>query len=120
MVVQGFGRFGPFGPSESDSRVRFDARQDWGRFLWVPVVLLGLFEAIRLGRRQLQAGQPPTAGALVMWTALAWIVVTVYLPMAWDRYLLPIQSGHALLAALAVSAICDLLMQRIPSLQTRT
>ena len=33
--------------------------------------------------------------------------MTVYLPMAWDRYLLPIQSGNALLAALAASAIWD-------------
>ena len=31
--------------------------------------------------------------------------MTVYLPMAWDRYLLPIQSGNALLAAIAVAAI---------------
>jgi len=107
LVVQGFGRFGPFGPSDSLSTVRFDLRQDWGLILWAPLVLLGLVESVRLGRAQFQTGQPPTAAALVAWTVLAWIVVSVYLPMAWNRYLLPIQSGNALLAALAASAIWD-------------
>ena len=36
FAVQGFGRFGPLGPSESDSTVRFDRRQDWGAILWAP------------------------------------------------------------------------------------
>ena len=30
---------------------------------------------------------------------MAWVVVAAYLPMAWDRYLLPIQAPNALLAA---------------------
>jgi len=120
VVVQGFGRFGPFGPSESDSTIRFDSRQDWGMILSMPLVLLGLIESLRLGRSQLRAGQPPTAIALVIWTALAWTVVTVYLPMAWDRYLLPIQSGNALLAALAASTIWDRLVRRGSPAVTRT
>ncbi len=107
MLVQGFGRFGPFGPSDSKSTVRFDLGQDWGMIFWVPLVLLGLLETVRLGRAQFQSGQPPTAAALVVWILLAWLVVSVYLPMAWNRYLLPIQSGNALLAALAMSAIWD-------------
>ena len=42
---QGFRRPGlwPFrllGPSESDSTVRFDCRQDWGAILWVPLGIL--------------------------------------------------------------------------------
>ena len=42
VAVQGFGRFGPFGPpGRSDSTVRFEARQDWGAWLWVPWVGLG-------------------------------------------------------------------------------
>ncbi|MFI5460674.1 MAG: ArnT family glycosyltransferase [Isosphaerales bacterium] len=120
VVVQGFGRFGPFGRSESDSTVRFHSRQDWGMILWVPLVLLGLIESLRLGRSQLRAGRPPAAIALVVWTALAWTVVTVYLPMAWDRYLLPIQSGNALLAALAASTIWDRLVRRGPVAETGT
>ncbi len=106
--LQGVGRFGPFGPRVSKSTVRFDLGQDWGMvFYQVPLVLLGLLEAVRLGRAQFQTGQPPMAAALGVWILLAWLVVSVYLPMAWNRYLLPIQSGNALLAALAVSAIWD-------------
>jgi hypothetical protein len=118
MIVQGFGRFGLLGPSESDSTVRFDARQDRGIILWAPLVLIGLAESIRIARRQFHAGQPPTAAALILWAALAWIVVAAYLPMAWDRYLLPIQSGNALLAAMAASAIWDFLMRRGPIAET--
>jgi 4-amino-4-deoxy-L-arabinose transferase-like glycosyltransferase len=113
MVVQGFGRFSPFGPSDSISEVRFDLRQDWGSILWVPLVLLGFVESVRLGRAQFRMGQPPTAAALLIWAALVWIVVTVYLPMAWNRYMLPTQSGNALLAALAVSAAWDCVARRL-------
>ncbi len=107
FAVQGFGRFGPFGPSESNSKVRYEGQQDWGAVLWWPVVLFGLFHAIRLGRSQLREGRPPTAVAILIWAAVAWTVVAAYLPMAWDRYLLPIQGPNALLAAVGVSAIWD-------------
>ena len=107
FAVQGFGRFGPFGPSESNSKVRFQGGQDWGAVLWWPVVLFGLVHTVRLGMNQLREGLPPTAFALLIWAALAWIVVAAYLPMAWDRYLLPIQAPNALLAAVGVSAIWD-------------
>ena len=50
IVVQGFGRFGLFGPSESDSTVRFDLRQDWGVILWLPLVLSVSSRSVRLGR----------------------------------------------------------------------
>jgi 4-amino-4-deoxy-L-arabinose transferase-like glycosyltransferase len=113
-LVQGFGRFGPLGPSSSDSTKRFDAGQDRGIVVWLPLVLLGLAELVRLARRQFGAGQPPTAVALLLWAALAWVVVAAYLPMAWDRYLLPIQSGNALLAAVGASAIWDSLARRGP------
>jgi hypothetical protein len=105
FVVQGFGRFGLLGPSQSDSTVRFDRRQDWGSILWGPLVFFGLIKSIRLGVGQFRAGRPPTALALVVWTIVAWAVVAVYIPMAWDRYLLPIQSANALLAAVAVSSL---------------
>jgi hypothetical protein len=107
VAVQGFGRFGPFGPSDSDSKVRFDFRQDWGAIMWVPAVLLGLVVSIRMGLSQNQSGLAPTAVALVIWASLGWAVVTLYIPMAWNRYLLPIQSGNALLAALAAGAVWD-------------
>jgi hypothetical protein len=105
LAVQGFGRFGPLGPNDADSTVRFDRRQDLGAIFWTPLVLYGLLMAFRLGVAQFRAGQPPTALALVVWSIVAWTVVTLYLPMAWDRYFLPIQSANALLAATALATI---------------
>lgn len=102
FAVQGFGRFGPLGPRESDSVIRYDLRQDWGLVLWWPLVMVGFVRALRMGRRQLNDGAPPTALALLIWAAMAWAVVAVYIPMAWDRYLMPIQAPNALLAAVAV------------------
>jgi 4-amino-4-deoxy-L-arabinose transferase-like glycosyltransferase len=144
FVVQGFGRFGLFGPSGSDlpasanskespphdwaplgpigsdSTVRYDLRQDWGLIIWTPLVLIGLVQSFRLGREQFHAGEPPTAIALILWVAITWVVVTLYLPMAWDRYLMPPQSVNALLAALAISSIYDRLVHHIPPIGTRT
>ncbi len=120
LLIQGFGRFGPLGPFESDSTVRFSGRQDWGVLVWLPLVMIGVIETIRLWRDQLRSGRPPTAGALLLWAALAWIVVTYYLPMAWDRYLLPIQSGNALLAAVGASALWDRLAGRVAALRGRS
>jgi hypothetical protein len=45
----------------------------------------------------------PTAWALAVWAGLAMAVVTAYLPMAWDRYQLPIQAPATLLAAVALA-----------------
>jgi len=98
-VVQGFGRFGPFGPTHSDSVKRFDPRQDLGALLWLPWVAAGVVWAALRGRAQVRAGLPPTAWAILAQFAAAFGVVTLYLPMAWDRYLLPIQAPAALLAA---------------------
>jgi 4-amino-4-deoxy-L-arabinose transferase-like glycosyltransferase len=120
FAVQGFGRFGPFGPSGSDSTVRYDLRQDWGLIVWTPLVLIGLVQSLRFGREQFHAGEAPTAIALILWVAITWVVVTIYLPMAWDRYLLPPQSVNALLAALAISTIYDRLVPHNPPTGTRT
>jgi hypothetical protein len=144
FAVQGFGRFGllgpggsdlptgkrakkqqprdwaPFGPIASDSRVRYDIRQDWGLMVWAPLVLIGLVQSLLLGGLQLRTDEPPTAIALVLWVAITWIVVTVYLPMAWDRYLMPPQSVNSLLAALAISSIYDRVVHHIPLAGTRT
>ncbi len=107
ILLQGFGRFGLFGPRAADSRERFDFRQDWGVVLWLPLVAFGFLELLRLGRAQLRDGQPPAAWALLIWAGCAWAVVTVYLPMAWDRYQLPIQSGNALLVAVGCACLWD-------------
>ncbi len=105
VLVQGFGRFGPLGPRKSDSTRRHDLRQDWGASLWLPVVLAGAITAVRLGKHQYGQSQAPTGWALVVWSALSLLVVTVYLPMAWDRYQLPIQAPAALLAALPLASV---------------
>jgi hypothetical protein len=110
ILVQGFGRFGPFGPRAADSRVRYDLSQDWGTVLWLPFVCFGLYQTALLGLAQLRAGRPPAALVAVVWAIISWVVVTLYLPMAWDRYQLPIQSGNALLAAVGVCAIWERLM----------
>ncbi len=110
ILVQGFGRFGPFGPRAADSRVRFDLSQDWGAVLWLPFVCFGLYQSVRLGLAQLRAGTPPAALVVVVWAMISGVVVTLYLPMAWDRYQLPIQSGNALLAAVGVSALWERLV----------
>jgi 4-amino-4-deoxy-L-arabinose transferase-like glycosyltransferase len=103
VLVQGFGRFGPFGPGKSDSTRRYDPSQDFGVLVWLPLVLAGLAASIALGARQRREGSMPTAWALVLWAGVAVGVVTAYLPMAWDRYQLPIQAPAALLAAVALA-----------------
>jgi hypothetical protein len=115
VLIQGFGRFGPFGPRRPDSRVRYDFSQDWGMLLWLPLVLAGLREALREGFAQIRDARPPAALALVAWALCTWVIVTLYLPMAWDRYQLPIQSGNALLAAFGISGLAHRVAQRGPS-----
>ena len=107
FAVQGFGRFGPFGPSQSNSEVRYDLKQDWGSLLWWPLILLGMIRSFHLGRRQLRDGRPPTAFALLIWTLTSWAVVGTYIPLAWDRYFLPIQAPDALVAAVGLSALWE-------------
>jgi 4-amino-4-deoxy-L-arabinose transferase-like glycosyltransferase len=113
LAVQGFGRFGALGPARSNSEIRYDFAQDWGFTLWFPLVGIGLVKSVRLGREQVHAGLFPAAWALVIWAALAVSVVVLYLPMAWDRYLLPIQSPAALLAALPLAEGLAALRSRV-------
>ena len=105
IVVQGFGRFGPLGPAKSNSNIRYDSAQDRGALLWLPVVATGFGTALWLGQLQARSGAAPTAWALCVWSLLALTVVTTYLPMAWDRYQLPIQAPAALLASLPMSKV---------------
>jgi hypothetical protein len=103
VLIQGFGRFGPLGPRDGtdDSTQRFDWRQDWGALIWLPLVTVGFVIAAIEGRRQQKTGGLPTSWAVLTWIGIVFGVVTLYIPLAWDRYLLPIQSGACLLAALA-------------------
>jgi len=109
VAVQGFGRFGPFGPrGRTDSTIRFDSRQDWGAWAWLPWVAAGFAVAIARGRSQLRAGRPPTAWAIAAQATVALATVTVFIPLAWDRYFLSIQPGSALLGAAALVGAFDL------------
>ncbi len=111
LLVQGFGRFGPFGPRHSDSRRRHDAAQDWGALVWIPCVVAGVSWSLVRGHRQYASGEPPTAWAILVESAVALTLVTAYLPLAWDRYFLSIQPGSALLAAGAAVAAADSLVR---------
>src|SRR6185312_8371689 len=109
VVVQGFGRFGPFGPrGRTDSTVRFEWKQDWGALAWLPWVVLGFVAAVIRGRVRLRLGEPPTAWAIAAQAGVAALIVTAFIPLAWDRYLLSIQPGSALLGAFAVVEGFDL------------
>lgn len=101
--VQGFGRFGPLGPRTTDSIVRYDWRQDRGALLWGPLVLLGAARSWVIGRRQWSRGEAPTSWAVLAQFLVSAVTVTAFIPMAWDRYYLPIQSGAALLASAAIA-----------------
>lgn len=124
-AVQGFGRFGPLGKhgwssTEKTSEQRYAWSQDWGALVWGPLVGLGFIAAFRLGRRQLARGEPPTGWITVIWAVVTFGVVAVYIPLAWDRYLLPIQGVSSLLAALALSAGCDVLIRPRPTAELVT
>jgi hypothetical protein len=107
VLVQGFGRFSPFGPAYSHLPARFDWRQDRWCLIWLPWVALGFAWAVARGRRLVREGRPPTCWAVLLHAAIAWVCVTLFLPLAWDRYLLPIQPTTALLAGAAAVSSFD-------------
>ncbi len=112
LAVQGFGRFGPLGPSHSDSTRRFDAIQDRGAFVWLPVVLIGLCVATVSGVRRVREGKIPVSWAFVAQFLLAILVVGSFLPLAWDRYFLSIQPPSCLMGATALIGAFDLIRAR--------
>jgi hypothetical protein len=107
ILVQGFGRFGPFGPARSDSTRRFDWAQDRGACLWLPLVVLGLLVVLRLGRRQWRSGEAPAGWALGLQGAVTAVVVTLFIPLAWDRYTLSLQPVAALMVGVGVVALVE-------------
>ncbi len=115
VAVQGFGRFGPFGPRLSHFPVRYDWVQDRWALIWGPWVVLGAVWAARRGRRQLREGTPPTAWAILLQACLALMSVTIYIPLAWDRYYLPLVAGSSLLAAGLAVAVFDRLVRLLGS-----
>jgi 4-amino-4-deoxy-L-arabinose transferase-like glycosyltransferase len=114
VTVQGFGRFGPFGPRHSDSTRRYDVAQDWGALIWLPCVLVGIAWAVVRGRAQWHLGHPPTAWAVLLAWVIALAAVTIYLPLAWDRYFLSLQAGSSLLVAGMACAVAGRLVRGKP------
>jgi hypothetical protein len=107
VAVQGFGRFGPLGIRRLVSQPRYDWGMDCGALVWGPLVVSGALILLGRGRRELAAGEPPVAWAIVAQWAVALLTVTAFIPLAWDRYMLPIQAVSALLAATAIVAVFD-------------
>jgi hypothetical protein len=118
-AVQGFGRFGALGPRDhrsSEPYPRFALERDWGALLWLPLAVAGGVVIARRGLAQLRSGEPPTFLALGIQALLTLTIVTAFLPLAWDRYFLSIQSIASLLAATALGASSALLRRvRQPS-----
>jgi hypothetical protein len=81
--------------------------------IWLPWVLAGVWWAILRGRRQVAEGEPPTAWAVLIQAVVALAAVTSYLPLAWDRYFLTLQSGSAVLAAGVAVMALDRILQAI-------
>ncbi len=115
VAVQGFGRFGPLGPRGwTDSTLRFDWEQDRGAWIWGPIVAIGLVSALTRGKRQLRLGEVPTAWGVVVQAVVALVVVTAFIPLAWDRYYLSIQPALALVGGFAVVQGIDLVRSHLP------
>jgi 4-amino-4-deoxy-L-arabinose transferase-like glycosyltransferase len=117
VAVQGFGRFGPFGKrgwssEEKTSERRYDWEQDWGALIWGPLVVAGFLAACLRGLRQFRSNEVPTCWAIAAWAIVAFGVVTAYIPLAWDRYLLPIQSVSCILVASLFSICWDAMRNR--------
>ncbi len=117
VVVQGFGRFGPFGPPHSSTTPypRFAWDRDWGALVWLPCVLVGAIIAARSGLRDRRMGKPPAGWALLLWLVVTGATVTLFIPLAWDRYYLPLIPVSAVLGALAVVTVVDELLRRVTS-----
>ena len=106
MAIQGFGRFSPFGPRPDDSRVRYQWSQDWSSILWIPWVLAGAVHAAR------DSGANQNQRRILAYWVCAVLVVGAFLPMAWNRYYLPLAIPSILLAAGAVGWCTDWLIGR--------
>ena len=113
FLVQGFGRFGPFGPrGQADSTIRFDFRQDWGALLYFPCVVAGIVLVLRRGLAQFRLSCASEAWLFLVYFVVVDAVVTSFLPLAWDRYLMSTLPPSALLASVFAVALFDRLRKR--------
>lgn len=99
LVVQGFGRFSPMGPRSDDSRIRFQWQQDWSVIVWFPLVIAGCVMAIR-DRKQRPKGQ----FIFIYWLCTL-LTVGMFLPLAWNRYYLPLIVPSTILVSGVIATI---------------
>lgn len=112
VAVQGFGRFGPLGPGRDDSTVWLDVRQDWGALAWLPLACAGWWRLWRLGVARWRGEGSLTTLGLLAQVGVSLAVVTAFLPLAWDRYYLPLQAPAAIGAGAALEGARDWLRSR--------
>ncbi|MDX2037307.1 MAG: phospholipid carrier-dependent glycosyltransferase [Isosphaeraceae bacterium] len=108
VAVQGFGRFGPFGPAHADSRIRFDALQDAGAWIWGPITIVGFIWAVVAGKLRRRCGEIPGTWLAALQFLVAAAAVTASIPLAWDRYYLSLQPSTCLLAAILGVGLLEL------------
>ena len=117
IATQGHGRFGPLGPRDYawlEPHPRYDWALDRGALLWLPAVLAGAVWASVKGRQQFREGSPPTYWAVLIYWLVAAGTVTLFIPLAWDRYQLPIQAPACLLVAGGLSGLSRAIRPRKP------
>lgn len=116
LAIQGFGRFSPFGPRYDNSVNRFEIAQDWPVVFWLPFVVAGAMLAWR-DRRNPQTEAGPY---LLVWFGLAVITVGAFLPLAWNRYYLPIIVPSIVLASGFADAVVRSAWARLKTKPERT
>lgn len=69
---------------------------------WLILLGAALVGALAVG--QWEQLRRRTLDLVLVWTALAYLGITLWLPHAWERYYLPLQPCNALLEAIAISS----------------
>ncbi len=107
VAVQGFGRFGPFGPRDHSSVIpypRYSWNRDASAAIWLPMVLLSAVWSAMNGLIAVRRGVPPMSWAVLTYFLVTLATVSAFIPLAWDRYYLPLQAPSALLVAGMIGA----------------
>ena len=110
VVIQGYGRFGPLGRWDHNSMVpypHFSWQRDFGACFWVPCVLAGFVLLSWQGLAQYRANLPPSGWAVVLWFSLTTLTVLFFIPLAWDRYYLPVQAPAIVLGSCTLVRIWE-------------
>ena len=110
---EGFGRYSPFGKRRPDwyAGMRDPATGEelehllprtWGALIWFPLCAVGFLWLLRDGGSELASGRPPLHWGVALYMAVVVAAVTVTVPLAWDRYFLPLVPAGCLAAVYGV------------------